>query len=188
MSLADTPRILLVGGAASELCLAGGLARKLKADIRFARDGEAALADVRLYGCDLILVEVTHDVAAIVRLLRAENFGVPIVACGVGAPGELTVAAVRAGARDYVPLPPSRDLIEAVIAEDSNDCAGRSADVDRLVGHKMDEVERAMILETLQRCNGNRTVASQLLGISVRTMRNKLRAFIGEGLAVPPAA
>ena len=39
------------------------------------------------------------------------------------------------------------------------------------------EVEKALIIETLQKVQGNRTKASQILGISVRTMRNKLHEY-----------
>ena len=47
---------------------------------------------------------------------------------------------------------------------------------------KMEEMERRLILRTLERCNGNRTHASELLGISLRTMRNKLALYRKEGL------
>ena len=49
----------------------------------------------------------------------------------------------------------------------------------------LDELERQVILETLSACNGNRTHASARLGISVRTMRNKLRSLREIGIAVP---
>ena len=39
------------------------------------------------------------------------------------------------------------------------------------------EVEKALIIETLNKVQGNRTKASQILGISVRTMRNKLHEY-----------
>ncbi|MDI9571111.1 MAG: sigma-54 dependent transcriptional regulator [Pseudomonadota bacterium] len=39
------------------------------------------------------------------------------------------------------------------------------------------EVEKALIIETLNKVRGNRTKASQILGISVRTMRNKLHEY-----------
>ena len=61
-------------------------------------------------------------------------------------------------------------------------------EVDSLIGRTVEEVERELILQTLERCHGNRTSASSILGISVRTMRNKLRTFIEGGIAVPPAA
>ena len=56
-----------------------------------------------------------------------------------------------------------------------------------LVGRTVAEVERALILQTLAHCRGNRTSASSILGISVRTMRNKLRSFIEDGIPVLPA-
>ncbi|MBB5685270.1 helix-turn-helix domain-containing protein [Sphingobium boeckii] len=59
--------------------------------------------------------------------------------------------------------------------------------VDALVGRTVAEVERALILGTLAHCRGNRTSAAHMLGISVRTMRNKLRSFIEDGIAVSPA-
>ncbi|WP_424814656.1 sigma 54-interacting transcriptional regulator [Roseococcus sp. YIM B11640] len=56
-----------------------------------------------------------------------------------------------------------------------------------LVGRRMEEVERDLILETLGRCLGNRTRAAEILGISIRTMRNKLAEYRGQGVSVPPA-
>jgi DNA-binding NtrC family response regulator len=42
------------------------------------------------------------------------------------------------------------------------------------------EMERALIMETLQAMHGNRTQAAKVLGISLRTLRNKLREYHGE--------
>jgi DNA-binding NtrC family response regulator len=41
------------------------------------------------------------------------------------------------------------------------------------------EMERALIMETLQAMKGNRTQAAKVLGISLRTLRNKLREYQG---------
>jgi len=46
------------------------------------------------------------------------------------------------------------------------------------------EMERQMIMNCLREMNGNRTRAAERLGISVRTMRNKLREYRQEGLNV----
>ncbi|MCU0581378.1 MAG: helix-turn-helix domain-containing protein [Syntrophales bacterium] len=46
-------------------------------------------------------------------------------------------------------------------------------------------MEKNMIFAALSRVNGNRTKASQLLGISVRTMRNKLQEYEAEGENIP---
>ncbi|MGA8610825.1 MAG: helix-turn-helix domain-containing protein [Xanthobacteraceae bacterium] len=55
-----------------------------------------------------------------------------------------------------------------------------------LVGRTVSEVERDLILETLKHCLGNRTHAANLLGISIRTLRNKLNEYTAAGLSVPP--
>jgi DNA-binding NtrC family response regulator len=59
--------------------------------------------------------------------------------------------------------------------------AGRAG----LVGRTVADVERDLILETLQHCLGNRTHAANILGISIRTLRNKLQQYRQEGVAVP---
>jgi transcriptional regulator with AAA-type ATPase domain len=59
---------------------------------------------------------------------------------------------------------------------------------DKMVGRTVADVERELILQTLKHCRGNRTLAANVLGISVRTMRNKLRTFIEDGIAVDPAS
>ncbi len=47
------------------------------------------------------------------------------------------------------------------------------------------EMEKSMIFEVLNKVNGNRTQASRILGISVRTMRNKLQEYEAEGDVIP---
>lgn len=50
---------------------------------------------------------------------------------------------------------------------------------------RLSELERATILRVLGDCDGNRTHASRRLGISIRTLRNKLRDYRFRGIAVP---
>ncbi len=56
-----------------------------------------------------------------------------------------------------------------------------------LAGRSMAEVERALILDTLGHTLGNRTHAAAILGISIRTLRNKLRDYTAQGIRVPAA-
>lgn len=53
--------------------------------------------------------------------------------------------------------------------------------VRTLVGRSVGEVEHHLILHTLRHCHGNRTHAARFLGISVRTLRNKLRGYWLDG-------
>jgi len=47
------------------------------------------------------------------------------------------------------------------------------------------EVERRLILDTLQQTNNNRTRAARQLGISIRTLRNKLAEYRAGGWILP---
>lgn len=63
----------------------------------------------------------------------------------------------------------------------------REEAVALLIGQTISEVERVLILSTLRRVGGNRTHAATLLGISLRTLRNKLRQYAREGAPIPPS-
>ena len=55
----------------------------------------------------------------------------------------------------------------------------------KMVGRTVADVERDLIIDTLKHCLGNRTHAANILGISIRTLRNKLRQYTDEGVPVP---
>jgi DNA-binding NtrC family response regulator len=55
-----------------------------------------------------------------------------------------------------------------------------------LAGLTVQEVERRLILETLERVGYNRSRAAEMLGISVRTLRNKLAEYRAGGSGLPP--
>ncbi len=50
------------------------------------------------------------------------------------------------------------------------------------VGGKLAEMERKLILQTLRMTQQNKTKAAQILGISIRTLRNKLNEYRSEGV------
>lgn len=49
------------------------------------------------------------------------------------------------------------------------------------IGQKLDEIERKYILQTLYFVHQNRTKAAEILGISIRTLRNKINQYREEG-------
>lgn len=55
---------------------------------------------------------------------------------------------------------------------------------ENLVGRTVAQVEQDLILQTLDHCLGNRTHAANILGISIRTLRNKLKQYTQEGVPV----
>ena len=58
--------------------------------------------------------------------------------------------------------------------------------VGQLIGHTLAHIEREFILQTLRFHRGNRTRAADLLGISIRSLRNKIRDYRNQGEDVPP--
>ncbi len=61
--------------------------------------------------------------------------------------------------------------------------SGTAGGSGTLIGRTMESVERELILNTLDHCLGNRTHAANILGISIRTLRNKLKEYGGDKTA-----
>ncbi|MEW6269010.1 MAG: sigma-54 dependent transcriptional regulator [Thermodesulfobacteriota bacterium] len=72
--------------------------------------------------------------------------------------------------------------------DDAPEDAPPAAERQTLAGRTVHEVERQLIFETLQRTNNNRSHAARMLGISVRTLRNKLAEYRSSGLMQPSAS
>ncbi len=76
-------------------------------------------------------------------------------------------------------------IVHSAATGDAAQSLAPSQIVPLLIGATVDEVERELVLQTLARCDGNRTRAARVLGLSVRTMRNKIRLYIAAGIDVP---
>jgi len=76
---------------------------------------------------------------------------------------------------------------ESLENQESTQVHAEAADALRrvLIGRTIADVERHLILDTLAFCFGNRTHAARILGISIRTLRNKLNEYMEAGIAVP---
>jgi len=107
--------MMLVGAPGSEFRTAADMARQTGANVAMADDAGMALRQLRDTGSDLVMIDVAEDVARFIAQLRTEHIAVPVIACGIDASADRAVAAIRGGARDYVPLPPQADLIAAAI-------------------------------------------------------------------------
>src|ERR671927_545959 len=115
-------RLLIVGTLKGQLTTATKLAMEKGATVTHASDSEQALAVLRSgRGADLLMVDVGLDIRDLVIRLEVERIAVPIVACGVSSDARAAVAAIHAGAKEYIPLPPDPELIAAVLAAVAND-------------------------------------------------------------------
>lgn len=110
-------RLLIVGTLNGQLSTATKMAMDKGAKVVHAESIDQAMASLRSgNGADLVMVEVSLDIARLINQLQAEHIYVPIVACGVEADAQAAVNAIRSGAKEYIPLPPDADLIAAVLA------------------------------------------------------------------------
>ncbi len=60
----------------------------------------------------------------------------------------------------------------------------RERALDQAVGMTVADMEREMILRTLEKTKGNRTAASKLLGLTTRTLSNKIRIYRAQGFTI----
>jgi DNA-binding NtrC family response regulator len=110
-------RLVIVGRARPEIAAAAELANGNGAQVRHFASIEGMLDQLRAgKGADLLLIDVREDVDAAIGLLARERFFLPVVAYGIGCPPGLAAAAIKAGAREFLPLPAEPELIAAVLA------------------------------------------------------------------------
>ena len=80
---------------------------------------------------------------------------------------------------------PTASAMGCMPAQAAISCASRRRLARWLVGSSIKDIERDLVLETLANTHGNRTASARLLGVSVRTLRNKITEYSGEGVDVP---
>jgi DNA-binding NtrC family response regulator len=56
------------------------------------------------------------------------------------------------------------------------------------IGRSIRDVERELIMRTLEHLNGDKRAAAETLGISLNTLYNRLNAYEAAGIAAPPAS
>lgn len=109
--------LLIVGtlngqiGAASKIAVQQGgqvtLADTVERGLEILRGGKSV---------ELVMIDVKLDVYKFISSLEQERINVTVVACGVANDSTLAVKAIKAGAKEYIPLPPDAELIGAVLA------------------------------------------------------------------------
>ena len=132
-------------------------------------------------------------------LLERERHDVPVIVLTDCASIEHAVTAMKAGAIDYIPKPVKPQQLQLAVEQAidfarrqrATEMPGRQLTAIGAAGHgtaaapippgavvltslNIDEAERALIVRALEVTKNNRTRTAQLLGISVRTLRNKL--------------
>ena len=110
-------RLLLIGSMNGQIGAASKIALQKGGSVTHAETVDQALEMLRGgQGADLIMADVKLDIYSLVERLDGERICVPVVACGVAEDARAAVKAIKAGAKEYIPLPPDAELIGAVLS------------------------------------------------------------------------
>jgi DNA-binding NtrC family response regulator len=177
-------RLLIIGSLGGQIGAASRIAIARGAQVVQADDIPRGLELLRGQGADLVMVDVALDVETLIVGLAAEHMSVSVVACGVANDSKAAVRAIKAGAKEYIPLPPEPELIAAVlqaVTEDSRAIIFRDPTMQRSM--KMAEQvapSEASILVTGESGTGKELMA--------RFVHEKSRRAKGRFVAVNCAA
>jgi len=180
-------RLLILGPLDGHFGTAGKIALGRGATVAHADTIEQGLNALRSgQGADLLMMDVKLDIARMVESLRQERIHVPIVACGIGNDADAAVRAIKAGAQEYIPLPPDAELIAAVlqaVTTDNHAIVCRDPVMEKVV-RMAEQVApaEASVLITGESGTGKEVVARLIH----RKSRRAKKAFISVNCAAIP--
>jgi two-component system, response regulator FlrC len=182
-------RLLIVGTLKGQLTTATKLAMDKGATVTHAESIDQALAVLRSgRGADLLMADVALDIRDLVLRLEAEHIHVPIIACGTSTDARAAVAAIHAGAKEYIPLPPDPELIAAVLAavtRDSRELIYR----DESMAHVVKLAQQIAPSDASVLVTGESGTGKEVLARYVHNRSNRSRApFISVNCAAIPEA
>ena len=137
-------------------------------------------------GADLLMVDVALDIRDLVQRLEAERIHVPIVACGISNDARAAVAAIHAGAKEYIPLPPDPELIAAVLAAVTDD-ARELIYRDETMAHVVKLAQQIAPSDASVLITGESGTGKEVLARYVHGRSNRARApFVSVNCAAIP--
>lgn len=180
-------RLLIVGTLKGQLTTATKIAMDRGASVTHASDIDQALSVLRSgRGADLMMVDVALDIRDLVLRLEAERISIPIIACGVNTDARAAVAAIHAGAKEYIPLPPDPELIAAVLAavtDDTRELIYR----DEIMAHVVKLAQQIAPSDASVLITGESGTGKEVLARYVHSRSNRAKApFISVNCAAIP--
>jgi DNA-binding NtrC family response regulator len=109
-------RLLIIGSLNGQIGAASQIAISRGAKVSQVDDIEMAMASLRAgKGADMAMIDVNLPIKTLVSMLTSERINLPVIACGVNTDAAAAANAIRAGAKEFLPLPPDPELIAAVL-------------------------------------------------------------------------
>jgi two-component system response regulator FlrC len=115
-------RLLIIGSLEGHVTSAAKIAISNGAKVSHVPTIELGLESLRSgKGADMVMVDFTLDIFHFLKALSEERIVIPTVACGVNPDPDRAANAIKAGAKEYITLPPDPELIAAVIQAVASD-------------------------------------------------------------------
>jgi DNA-binding NtrC family response regulator len=152
-------------------------------------------------GVDVVVADLEtakSDGLEFLRLGKARRPGMPFLAVTNGGDVNAAVEAMKLGAADCLVKPVRPEQLQAVVSQliersrgnvppgsaaETDVQSKHGSNIDIPPGTSLEDLERAAVEQALAQHHGNRTHAAKTLGISVRTLQRKLKAW---GIPVVP--
>ena len=109
-------RLLIIGMLEGHISTAGQIAISRGATVSQVDSIDAGLHSMREgRGADLVMIDIKLPIVKLMKSMKGERLNTPVVACGVSNDPDAAVAAIKAGAKEYIPLPPNPEMIAAIL-------------------------------------------------------------------------
>mgnify|MGYP001246689656 FL=1 len=109
-------RLLIIGMLEGHISTAGQIAISRGATVSQVDSIDAGLHSMREgRGADLVMIDIKLPITKLMKSMKGERLNTPVVACGVSNDPDAAVAAIKAGAKEYIPLPPNPEMIAAIL-------------------------------------------------------------------------
>ena len=98
-------RLLIIGMLEGHISTAGQIAISRGATVSQVDSIDAGLHSMREgRGADLVMIDIKLPIAKLMKSMKEERLNTPVVACGVSNDPDAAVAAIKAGAKEYIPF------------------------------------------------------------------------------------
>lgn len=114
-------RLLIVGQINTDIKKAIEIAQAKNVKVMMVESIDDALNFLREgKGADLVLIDIKFDISLFIKSIKQEHIATPVIAYGIQCSPKEAIDAIKAGAKEFLPLPPDEQLIVAIFAAISN--------------------------------------------------------------------